>query len=610
MYTKSIVILSILAGAMLSEAAKTTSTNKRPSRPQTSTRRKTQTLPLKDGPPPPPKDGSPPPPKDLLAEPKPTRCKILKPTSKGGVRRRTNTITYVDEDFVEQEVQRIYVDGLKDPNAPQPPKPSPDKMPSKGGKGTPAPPGFKWYHFGSEDGKPDPDYDYIECDFPSVTPSISPMPSQKPSPSPSSSPTLSMKPTATSKPSDAPSMAFSPGCDSDYYIPANSVVVYGPGEGRLEDRETAGKYWYQLVINPLGQQNEGQLLEEIDNKLTNLLRDELIWCGKTKKSSDSPFTFEFTPGQRRLMETYNSEFIVDGISLNKVDTEVTSYACSKDTTNNMGNGAICKVFEGDFTTYMRKIGDDSFRHSNEAVWGHVLLKIQKVFQDGFTDDIYGADKIIFGGAEEKSEAPDRFVSGANKEVFEKLGTVSATGGIVIAVGSMLVLLVIFAATRKREHYRVKRVEQVFEDDESLFGKSVANGTDLMSNGSGAWRKERGAHVMGEDDSVFSEMDGDDIIADIRMAERSRLYGMGSRGKLGPQENDLGATGDALNVHSCTSATCPICTGSGSPTFVTSNILSPIEEVPTPMSYSSQGYDNTIDVDMAERDYQVSDTIEM
>ena len=95
MYTKSIVILSILAGAMLSEAAKTTSTNKRPSRPQTSTRRKTQTLPLKDGPPPPPKDGSPPPPKDLLAEPKPTRCKILKPTSKGGVRRRTNTITYV-----------------------------------------------------------------------------------------------------------------------------------------------------------------------------------------------------------------------------------------------------------------------------------------------------------------------------------------------------------------------------------------------------------------------------------------------------------------------------------------------------------------------------------
>lgn len=555
---------------------------------------------------------------------KPEKCKFLKPkspkSSKGSKssdddddddrirrRRRVATVSKVsigvpNSEFVQQEVTKVYYDAQVKLKDPPPPPPVLNSAPSKG-KGK-APKGFEW-DYGEANGKPNPDYDYVLCEYPSYQPSVSPSPSQVPSISPtalpsvapsmnpsqgptlSHAPSVSMMPSQSAVPSQTPTMTFSPGCDiplNEVYNEAGFTDVIAPGPTSLPNVQ-GGIYEYQLVYQVNADANE--ILMDLDEVLNEKLRDLLIWCGKKSgrrllASSDNI---------RELMEQQNDEFIIDSISMNGVDTEATNRKCSAKTT--VPQGHTCKVFQGDYTLYVRN--DRTF--SNEAIWTHVNNIIMELMNNGL--ELTNVYDIIFGGAEAigEEEGPITLAAGQRGDQPAADQKVSPLGGTIMGLGVLVTLLFLFAATRKREHYNMERVEQIYDDDESLFDKSIGQGTDVMSNGSRA-------RVLGDDDdSAF--LDSDDIVADIQMAERHRLYGMGLRGsRLGPQENDLGGSGEAINVHNCTSATCPICSSKKRPIFVNTDLSAEGTEMYTPT------YSDTVNMDMANRRYMSPDTIEM
>merc|ERR1712038_1614264 len=137
------------------------------------------------------------------------------------------------------------------------------------------------------------------------------------------------------------------------------------------------------------------------------------------------------------------------------------------------------------------------------------------------------------------------------------------GWALVTVGSAITLLFVFAATRKKERHRTTRSMEVYEEEETLFGKGgigldeLENETDLMSTDS--CRRSRNVQILGDENSQCSD---DDL----------KLYGLGRYKPLpyGPNRNDLGQRGDAVDVHRCSSATCPICSPRlVDPTFVKS-----------------------------------------
>lgn len=488
--------------------------------------------------------------------------------------------------FIQQEVTQVYYDAQVTP-------PLPLSSPSKGkgkGKGKSPKEDFEW-HYGEDGDKPDEAYNYVECDYPSVQPSASPSPSAVPSTSPTNMPSVSLMPSRSLAPSEGPTMAYSLGCD----IPLNEVfddpavtTKIDPGTGDI-----GGRYEYQLVFSNLAVERE--ILGKIDETLNAKLRELLIWCGNDKVAKDPiPKTPKEKPPKSRrrvLMEKQNENFIIDGISMNGLDTEVKTKKCSSDTL--VENGQQCKVFQGDYTLYVRKDSE----LTKEAAWAHVNNLILDIMID-LEDEIDGVIDIIFGGAEDLgvNEGPITLAAGQRGVDQPAKEKVSPLGGTIMGLGVLVTLLFLFAATRKREHYTMERVEEVYDDDQSLFGKSVGQGTDAMSNGSRAY-------VVGDDDSAF--IDSDDIVADIQMAEKHRLYGMGVGGtRLGPRENDLGGSGEAINVHKCTSATCQICASRNRPIFVNSELSFDENELFTPT------YSDTVDMDMADRHYMSPDTIEM
>lgn len=494
--------------------------------------------------------------------------------------------------FVLQEVTKVYYDA-------QVPLPQPLSSPSKG-KGSSPKLKFDW-HYGEDGDEPNPAYDYVECDYPSVQPSTSPSPSQVPSitptnvpsdspsmepsykPSVSHAPSVSQMPSQSAVPSQTPSMAFSLGCDiplKDVFDDSSVTTEIDPYSGT---GDIGGYYEYQLVFSKMGVEKD--ILGEVDNALNAKLRDLLIWCGN-KKVPKAPKS-----RKRLLMEKQNENFIIDSISMNGLDKEVKNKKCSASTA--VASDQQCKVFKGDYTLYVRKDRD----LTKEAAWAHVNSLILDIMID-LENEIPDVVDIIYGGAEVvgPNDGPITLAAGQrgdNQPVDEK---VSPLGGTIMGLGILITLLFLFAATRKREHYTMERVEQVYDDDESLFDKSIGQGTDVMSNGSRAY-------VVGDDDSAY--MDSDDIVADIQMAEKHRLYGMGVRGtRLGPRENDLGGSGEAVNVHKCTSATCQICASRNRPIFVNSELSFEENELFTPT------YSDTVDMDMANRHYMSPDTVEM
>lgn len=601
-------------------------------------------------PPPPP----PPPEKEM-------RCMFLTPSSKGTKapaptrrrRQRRRNLAAPDVPFVEQYAEQVYIDtdidtAIVPPGKADGPPPPPG---GKGkGKGVPAPPGFKW-DYDTPSGKYDPKYTYEECEYPSATPSSSPRPSTKPSlspsrsptdqpsPSPSASPTIShqpsvsMLPTLSAQPSSSPTMEFSPGC----YNLANGGIVKDADDVnnvtmKFEPDYQYGFFSYQLVTE-LSQVDLTEQLQAIDEALLDVLTQALIWCGTgtRRRLLDSQ--------GRGLMDEADPFTVIDGISMNGIDSPQSDQQCQ----DPAPAGYICRVYRGDFTVWARRSTHPTHDGLNNVILTEIKHAIDGSWSNNTRHDhlsqrIDGVHDMLYGAVDKPTtnENPSGIMESELNDSPVAAQGVSATGVAISSILAFVVLLFVFAAVRKREHHKFVTAEEIIDDDQSLFGKSLRETDGMSSNHSNHhWRQQRGAHVLGEDDSVYSvDFDSQDIVADIRMAESSRLYGMGLGGKrpLGPQEDDLGGTGEALNVHTCTSATCPICKNAQSPTFVEArsgsgggNVLSPIAEVSTsreictpcnPDDENEDGrdlrtptYSDTVDMDMAERNYQSPDTVE-
>ena len=543
------------------------------------------------------------------------RCRYLVSKSKGGKgvtgSNRHRRAAVPNETFVQQEVKTVYYDQKTAP------APSPDVAPLIRMKGK-APAGSEWYY---EDGKhggedPNPTYDYVKCETPSAqpslstrpslsptkTPSLSPtaLPSLNPSPSPTISqlPSISQNPTLSLVPTQGPTMDHSPACDelanNKAHVHTKNTTVYIPDDQN-------GYYEYQMVF-----QEDiilGELVNDVEEVLQSILSDALIWC---PTSGDVRQMRALS--SRVLMSEANPEMVIDGIDLYGTE-ENKDKKCSVVVTNAMVNGEKCMVFKGEFTTYLREQEDNPTRQKVNA---HVLSNIKNAMSNNKLADATEADKIVFEGAvETKDKNTDTVgLSAGERAKDPSANSISTLGGSIVGFSVLMTLIFLFAATRKREHHKLKVVEQVFEDDESIFGNT---NSDMMSNGSDYWKTPRGAHVVGEDDSVYSDFDGHDILADMKKAETRHLYGTGSRGIRGPQEDNLGARGDSLDVHNCTSATCQICKGRNGPMFVNSDMLSPIVEVSPSrelVSPITPSYADTIDMDRAERKYMSADTVDM
>ena len=160
-------------------------------------------------------------------------------------------------------------------------------------------------------------------------------------------------------------------------------------------------------------------------------------------------------------------------------------------------------------------------------------------------------------------------------------SVSGVGILLIATGSVVTLLFIFAASRRKENYRIRRMEEIIEEDELLFAKGgigldeFENETDLMSYTSG--RRDRDVVILGDENGEY-----------IDHPPNLHIYGHGSpRGGLNDQ-------GDSMNVHKCTSATCEICT----------------KRSPNPIFVKSMYPDTAVMTNAKPRDYFSPDTIEL
>jgi hypothetical protein len=501
--------------------------------------------------------------------------------------------------------EKEFIDAkIAEPAATNPPPPGK-------GKEAPPPPGFKWYY---PDGK-DPNVVYELCE-PSRRPTNQPSPSPSITSSISLQTTISMpqEPSVSAKPTNSPSYHLSPGCKSsenggDKDEMTNTTVRFDPVEGKGRNDPDFGVYEYQLVY--FDSEIDGAMmtiLTDIDDTLQAILEDKLIWCGQTST-------------RRRLVEAADlHDIVIDRIDIIGIDTLVREKKCPESTV--IPSGYKCAVYKGNFTVWGRSSANATQMELNSKVLLEVMQQMKGFTEDGVRQK-YLANKIDhvhdikYGGTVQATDNLNNgtIVTGANEDPTKVGGVAAIASGL-----AFVAFLFAFAAVRKREHHKLSAVEEDVEDNQSLFGK--------MSNGSNHWRNQRDAHVLGEEDSVDSvDFDSDDIVADIRVAESSsRLYGMGISRQLGLQEDNLGGKGDALNVHTCTSATCPICNGTQSPTFVDThtgtNILSPIEEVSastreegTPANVQrpitqliTPSYSDTV-VDMTERNYQSSDTVE-
>lgn len=489
----------------------------------------------------------------------------------------------------------------------------------------PAPMEEQNWHY-EYDGFYDPSEEYEICPEPSAMPSLSSVPSFHPTHRPSTSPSRSMSPSLS------PSVSFQP---SQISVAACNAILQGEVYTGSKDthRILKGQYYYEMVTD------DGADIQSILSLLDDILRQRvgplLVQCGDF---SQTPTDIEgvdlsstvmamslnnnrnLLESEKRFWGIEDSEernLQLDGVDLGQNDSLVKGNCVSG---LPVGNGESCNVYGGTYVLYIRESGESM---ADDEAKTNILSAIKKEMSGadelGLVTLIDGLEAINFLGDEFSSSTSTtigKLTDGRDRNVSSSL---SATGISLVAVGSLVTLLFLYAATRRRQSYKVQLIEEVFEDDESIFQKNgQMGGTDNMSGDSDDWRATRGAHVLGEDDSVFSaDFESDNIMHDLRVAEKRRLYGIGGKtrySQVGPRENDLGGTGDALNVHNCTSATCQICnnTGLSSPTFMPADLLSPISEVTCETELVTPKFTSpdTVDIDMAPRPYKSPDTIEM
>lgn len=475
------------------------------------------------------------------------------------------------------------------------------------------------------DGFYDPNEEYEICPEPSAMPSLSSVPSFHPTDRPSPSPSLSTSPSLSPSVSSYPTTVLRAACNAIF----EGSVYTGTKDTH---RMVKGKYYYEMVTDDGA--DVQSILASLDAILKERVSPIVVQCGDyLNVSTDidgvdlSSNALAISPyNARRMLESEKRfwgiedseerELQLDGVDLGKNDISVKN-DCRPDAL--VGDGENCNTYEGTYVLYIRESGESMTDiHAISNVSGAISDQMSGVDELSLVGLIDGLEALYFLGDALPSSTTTigKLTDGRDANVKSSL---SATGISLVSVGSLVTLLFLYAATRRRESYKVQRIEEVYEDDESIFGKNgQMAGTDNTSNGSDAWRATRSAHVLGEEDSVFScDLESDNIMHDLRVAEKRRLYGMGGKtrySQVGPRENDLGGTGDALNVHNCTSATCQICKNAGpnSPTFVPADLLSPISEVTCETEIVSPRYSSpdTVDIDMAPRPYTSPDTIEM
>lgn len=483
------------------------------------------------------------------------------------------------------------------------------------------------WHYEYDGGYFDPATEYEICPEPSAMPSVSSVPSFHPTQRPSPSPSLSVSP------SSSPSVSFKP---TQISKAACTAILQGLVYTGTTDthRIVKGQYYYEMVTD------DGADIPSILASLDDILRQRvgplLVQCGEYDSAStdvegvDLSSTVTATAkspyNARNLLESEkrfwgledNEErnLQLDGVDLGENDN-LEKGECNSGVP--VTNGESCNVYGGTYVLYIRDSGTSM---ADDEAKTNILSAIKKEMTGGNEGSLVtlidGLEALNFLGDEYSSLTSTtigKLTDGRDANVSSSL---SSTGISLVAVGSLVTLLFLYAATRRRQSYKVQRIEEVFEDDESIFDKNgQMGGTDNMSGDSDVWRATRGAHVLGEDDSVFSDLESDNVMNDLRVAEKRRLYGIGGKtrySQVGPREDDLGGTGDALNVHNCTSATCQICNNAGqsSPTFVPADLLSPISEVTCETELVTPKFTSpdTVDIDMEPRPYTSPDTIEM
>ncbi len=479
-----------------------------------------------------------------------------------------------------------------------------------------------------------------ECEYPSAAPSLSQMPSFQPTSMPSApptkaptqsptkaptraptqsptkaptksptkaptvspQPTTSPQPTSTFSPSNNPTMTHSPGCQA-----LQDGTVFAEGE------EASQEYYYQLVTTDGA--DISTILTSLDSALRNAIGYELVYCGdklmrgynsgnSRALSVEDKMNFNGIDFQTMAIGTSvgNRSLRIDGLDMMGPDEEVgDAYQCND--LVDVNSGQVCNVYKGSFKVYYR---DGTF--TEHQAKEKVLKQIRDTMnnEEAKTDMLSEVDDawdISFGDGDRvngrNQNADGAVLGGVNDSSVN--GGLSGIGIAMVASASVIGVLFLFAASRRREHSKLQVMEQVIEDDESIFDKSVGfamstDGTEVFAG------SDKMAHVLGDDDSVFSGLDDD------RYMSQKRLYGMGSRSNpIGPRENNLGLRGNALNVHTCTSATCEICgrnADMNSPTFVPTDFGPDERDVCTPI------YSDTVDIDMAERPYASPDTVDM
>jgi hypothetical protein len=423
--------------------------------------------------------------------------------------------------------------------------------------------------------------------FPTQQPSDNP--SMVPSTYPSLSPTISHQPSTTQQPSAStipstmPSEAYSPWC--------NSIDIGVTDEVPTTAYVVEGTYAYEMEYE--NTMNLSEILEEVDNAILQDLIKDHIWCGNKNQAerSRSLGLATLKPGHVIGVKTKTNirnnrrSLLIDGISLDETDV-VASSQCRK---ISPGEPSSCQIFDGSYTLYLREHHTLSERQAKDDVLRTIKSGMDTNEENNIAHRVKGVEDFYYLG--EEYDENDSSIVGQNGEIngLESIvsSSLSALGVLIISLGSVVTILFVYAATRKKDRYKLKRMEEFFEEEESLFGKGgiglddLDTEIDLMSTDSG--KRTRNIEILGDEHSRYSSNPHD-----------TDIYAMG--GALRQNRNGLGRRDNAVNVHKCTSATCHICSH---------NLIDP--------TFVRSIYPDTVDMNMAnakERNYSVPDTVEM
>lgn len=488
-------------------------------------------------------------------------------------------------------------------------------------------------------------YSYGECEMPSMTPSVSLQPSSTPSLRPSSSPTgsptkrpsstPSLRPSAsptgspTLHPSSSPSISHEPTLShqpSVSNMPSNSMIPsaspsYDPkfcnaykedGTVTTTGYEVEGTFLYEMVtLNPLTTFTDfEELLKETNRMLGHLLTLELVCREESRNEADQSFAHSgqdedvfFHSGGSRGLKAQNKgtmlnqspenskrslEFI-DGVEPIVGEVIVQCNPPEKE-------GQQCDQIKGNYRAYLRM--ENSL--TPEAAAELILSTLEEIVVSGDIlrmDNMGDIVQLAWGKGSIASMNPQQPISISFGEEPVNRRSITSTGISAIAAASVITIVFVYAASRKMKTSEIKTTENLIDDDASQFTSRgfLSEHTDNLSTSSSQkWRHDRDAHVVGEDDSVFSGTDN--IMQDLAMFENGQL-----------SKNNLGGHADALNVHSCTSATCNICRQKrNNPKFCRVDSLSPVVEIEEGgRAVEASIYDM---MDLEPRSYQAPNTV--